>query len=531
MQYHDLEPSYQDMFFQPDDFELWAERMEHKVVPWVKSQGNKGVWEAVRFVSIYKGVLKEKLSRLDFAELVIKVCPSMKGETATALSASMQKGGGNVSQFDVRNYDTLPKDKWLKRYGSVIERLLKEDGNYNETTVVSEPTITDVMLQSLRNHISAKYNDHWSLVKEGHRYVIGGLFNIQPPICVEVYFDESFQQLNKPSYLLAFEVVENQVTKEDFAKLWYHYQNFHNCKLTIVSNKGFTKDVAKAADSFHVGLCRINLHGDLSYILPRALNDGSKVMRFARAILGDEMDAGLFIYDDHCFLSLAEWLMKMNVPVVKKLLLPLPFLSYDDIAHKADCLLPDMRMQGYEVWGFENLLEKENLRCQWGTLPEGQLGRLDVQNRTITISYELQTQIHRFRFTVGHELGHYYLHSDILRDYFVAYAENDQSLSYQLSDTANTKRLEYQANIFSACLLMPEKYVYALTYQHFTERERNMGYIWFDNQPVNYQRCNMLIQVMSKEMNVSRQAMYLRMKELRLLREDDSSCRPIGRLL
>ena len=78
-----------------------------------------------------------------------------------------------MSQFDVRNYDTLPKDKWLKRYGSVIERLLKEDGNDNETTVVSEPTVRDVMLQSLRNHISAKYNDHWSLVKEGHRYVIG----------------------------------------------------------------------------------------------------------------------------------------------------------------------------------------------------------------------------------------------------------------------------------------------------------------------------------------------------------------------
>lgn len=518
------------MFFQPGEFELWAERMEHKVVPWVKSQGNKGVWEAVRFVSIYKGVLREKLSRLDFAKLVIRVCPSMKGETATALSASMQKGGVNVSPSDVKNYDTLPNDKWLKKYGSVIETLLKEDGNDNEATVVSEPTVRDVMLQSLRNHISTTYRDHWTVMREGYRYEKGGLFYIQPPICVEVYFAESFQQLNKPSYLLAFEFVEKQVTKEDFAILWYHYQRFHHCKLTIVSNKGFTTDVAKAADSYNVALCRVNTHGDLSYILPRALNDGSKVMRFARAILGDKMDTGLFIYDDHCFLSLAEWLMKMNVPVVKKLLLPLPFLSYDDIAHKADSLLPDMRMQGYEVWGFENLLEKENLRCQWGTLPEGQLGRLDVQNRTITISHELQNQESRFRFTVGHELGHYYLHSDILRDYIVTYGENDQSLSYQLSDTANTKRLEYQANVFSACLLMPEKSVFALAYQHFTERERNMGYIWRDNQPVNYHRCNVLIDTMSKEMNVSWQAMYLRMKKLQILREDDSTCQAIGRM-
>ena len=453
----------------------------------------------------------------------------MKDESPGALSASMQKGGENIGKSDPDNYDTLPQNKWLKYYGSIIERLLKEDVTDHELTVASEPTIRDVMLQSLRNHISTTCHERWCVVRENCLYEKRGLFHIQPSICLEVYSTESFQQTNRPSYLLAFECMDKHVTKEDFAVLWYHYQYFHNCKLTIVSNKGFTKDVAKSADLYNVGLCRVNVHGDLSFILPRALNDGSKVMRFARAILGGAMDTGLFMYDERRFLSLAEWLMQKNIPVVKKLLLPLPYMSYADIAQKADSLRPDMQMQGYEVQGFENLLRKENLICQWGTLPEGQLGRLDIQNRTITISYELQYQEHRGRFTVGHELGHYYLHSDILRDYFVAYGENDQSLSYQLSDTANTKRLEYQANVFSACLLMPKEYVLALAYQHFTDRERNMGYVWYDNQPVNYQRCHTLIAAMAKEMNVSRQAMFLRMKKLQILREDDSFCQTIGR--
>ena len=529
MSYHDLDASYQRMILQPDEFERWAERMERNVAPWIKSQGNKGLWEVVRFVSINRiGVLKDKLSRLNFAGLVIRVCPSMKGETAKALAASMQKGGGNVSRSDVKNYDTLPDNKWLKKYGSVIERLLKEDGNEGETTVETKPIIRDVMLQSLRNHISTTYGNNRCVVKEGPRYEKEDMFHIQPSICVEVYFNESFRQSNKPSMLLAFECVERQVTKDDFAMLLYHYQNFHHCKLTIVSNKGFTKDVMSAAENYNVALCRVNIHGEMSLTLPRTLNDSSRMMRLAQALLGEEMDAGLFIYD-YSYCSLAEWLTAMKVPVDEKLLLSVRNLSYADIARKAESLRPDLHMQGFEVLGFENLFEKEHLIFQWGMLPEGQLGRLDVQNRTITISPELQNQESRFRFTVGHELGHYYLHSGPLRDHIVAYEENDQSLICYLSDAVNTKRLEYQANVFAATLLMPEVYVYALAYYHFTERERNMGYIWFDNQPVNYKRCNVLIHALAKEMNVSWQAMFFRMKHLQILREDVSSCRKIGR--
>lgn len=64
----------------------------------------------------------------------------------------------------------------------------------------------------------------------------------------------------------------------------------------------------------------------------------------------------------------------------------------------------------------------------------------------------------RQHFTLAHELGHYFLHQDILREEH-GIVDGDESLDgpnilYRLDD-AKTKRIETEANNFAASLIMP----------------------------------------------------------------------------
>ena len=85
--------------------------------------------------------------------------------------------------------------------------------------------------------------------------------------------------------------------------------------------------------------------------------------------------------------------------------------------------------------------------------------------------------------------------------------------------------LEYQANLFASVMLMPKLSMGLLARRLFNERERSFGYLWYDDQKENWQRCNDVIRQMSEALNVSKAAVRLRLKKLGLLREDSSSKR------
>jgi Zn-dependent peptidase ImmA (M78 family) len=70
---------------------------------------------------------------------------------------------------------------------------------------------------------------------------------------------------------------------------------------------------------------------------------------------------------------------------------------------------------------------------------------------------------HRQHFTLGHELGHYFLHQDILKEE-KGLVDGESSVDntnilYRLDDPAEKNRIETEANHFAAGLLMPEDLV------------------------------------------------------------------------
>lgn len=76
-------------------------------------------------------------------------------------------------------------------------------------------------------------------------------------------------------------------------------------------------------------------------------------------------------------------------------------------------------------------------------------GALVIHNGKGVIGLNKYDVVERKRYTLAHELGHWFLHND-LTDTFL-----DKKLVFNRSNHSN--RQEVEANYFAACMLMPEK--------------------------------------------------------------------------
>lgn len=118
-----------------------------------------------------------------------------------------------------------------------------------------------------------------------------------------------------------------------------------------------------------------------------------------------------------------------------------------------------------EVWNIEiieleKIAEKENI-----TLQERDLSKIsdklswfiyfDKDNKKYTICVSSTDHIHRKRFTLAHEMWHYFLHPQILEK-----EDNgiflEQNILFRAGDRSE---LEEEANLFAAEYLMPEEQV------------------------------------------------------------------------
>jgi len=185
-------------------------------------------------------------------------------------------------------------------------------------------------------------------------------------------------------------------------------------------------------------------------------------------------------------------------------------------------------------------LEIDNLEARLGH-PDI-LGALWAPDKLVAIDESLEPTDHpnkegRFRYTVGHEIGHWVQH----RHYFLE--DPDQGLLFPKATSKATvicrssqskDPMERQADYFSAYLLMPKEMVYAAWEKHRgsmtpyifnrTTREnlRAMGFV----EPGEL-LASMAIEFVAGEIapifRVSAKAMQIRLEELKLLRREDGS--------
>lgn len=157
------------------------------------------------------------------------------------------------------------------------------------------------------------------------------------------------------------------------------------------------------------------------------------------------------------------------------------------------------------------------------------LGQISVTERVIKVSSTLEMDSPRWRFTLAHEIAHLVLHHDFFSDNTAAvYNELINNLQWSEADqiSESIQRLEWQANAFASCMLVPKDelieivrdILVKLDVNHF-----NHGVIYLDEQLCNLNTFRCIIRKVKSVYGVPEQSVELRLKQLRLLNDHRTS--------
>lgn len=173
------------------------------------------------------------------------------------------------------------------------------------------------------------------------------------------------------------------------------------------------------------------------------------------------------------------------------------------------------------------IAKEKSISYTWDVLPDDQLGRIDIDSRHITLDISLIDKKERARFTVGHEMGHDAMHSNLPGQLESIESFGDNSVFFDSTSTLKNvfERCEIQANMFAASLLMPRfLVVYLYSYYYNLKIAQVFGdsfstLYWDKNNSDAIQNCMRVISPMAYSLQVSVSAMKWRLKNMGLLRE------------
>jgi len=144
------------------------------------------------------------------------------------------------------------------------------------------------------------------------------------------------------------------------------------------------------------------------------------------------------------------------------------------------------------------------------------LGALWTDKHKVFIDQSLDPEAHpemegRYNFSVGHEIGHWQLHRwHIGSDDGQIEMFGNPKLTIICRASQSKENIEWQANYFSSCFLMPRKLVFGAWSDHFGGLKPSAG------TPLHTVACEF-----APEFRVSIQAMQIRLETLNLPAEQD----------
>lgn len=540
------------LFLRPDEAVNWIYAVENGIKDWIDKH-NKQYWEIVRYVSEQRGILGKlkkdrktiRLTRVDFARVLLKFCPDAikDGETVSALKSSMEH---YEYMDDLRNLNMMGSGRVVRQHIKEVENLLDQKPIIELQKEESKPTLEDILEKYLRREVDEEKTYGFPRSKV---YIRPQYDDVSPAISVETYKSEQFLNEHRPSNIDAYEFVDGVLEQSKLNELTGQYQG-KRMKLYIVSSAGLLPKIRALAIDRGIGYVRINPNSKMTsenYILPRSIEDYEKKKHDINVLEGKiPMTTPIIIMDGAMLTSsLADVLNENGVAVKKHRLLEIPFLSNDEIEKRADDLTKkgvverilmfkrlssliidpsiatldyaDISINPFECadfYGLSYTTEVIEEKCQ--------LALLDVGKNHVILDSAGLNNYHRYRFSMAHELGHYILHSRLFKEQsVVSVGESEETLSISLK---HSRRVEYQANLFASYLLMPKALV-ATLYEHFFETEIHQVYgdslralYYSPNQPETWPPYKNVVLKMAQLLDVSQQALQIRLKSLNLLR-------------
>ena len=146
-------------------------------------------------------------------------------------------------------------------------------------------------------------------------------------------------------------------------------------------------------------------------------------------------------------------------------------MDKDEISQLAEEMAKKYNPQGLSPFPFE-AIQRDRGDLEFGLVAEDVLGigasggiMFNKEKSKFLIFVNKDKPLNRQYFTTAHELGHYFLHGDIVkREEAIIDKESPldgQRMLYRL-DEAESIKIEFVANNFAASLIMPERLVYVV---------------------------------------------------------------------
>ena len=343
-------------------------------------------------------------------------------------------------------------------------------------------------------------------------------------------------------------------TEEFFAKI--QQVSGANIKGIVVSTNSFQEGAFKFSKSKGIGLLRYFDKDNLEWVLTRSpssiVSTSHSMTEWSSAYNGlrnQDYKSRYFdwygyvcetytISSNHFFSSLirngidknlAESLAEVEQGLATKQL-SVPYREIHEIENICSSMLDEV---GYQEGAApldalcSFLSERNNLMVERNVnLAKGVLGEITFSPNVIRIDDSQAASIPRVRFTLAHEIGHLLLGHSEYMDHESCHDEDIEIESPVTIGFKDVSRMEWQANYFASCLLLPSK---QFTRQFLIEAvlndlsDKGYGLLYVDQQRCNIDTYHKVTTPLMNRFEVSRSVVKLRLKKLGFLNEPENA--------
>ncbi|MCR5568657.1 MAG: ImmA/IrrE family metallo-endopeptidase [Paludibacteraceae bacterium] len=382
-----------------------------------------------------------------------------------------------------------------------------------------EQVVYDLLKNRVEERIDGKYvklNLHKKYISK-----ICPTRELDMDVSIDCYLTQEDMDNDEPYTSLIFEC-KNYKSKPDigrFDEFAAKMKHLPGTKGYFVTTVGFSEQTINAAKAEGIGLIQVKeCSSGVNYIVKRTINDYNGYRNNLESLKTGVNEYSSLAYEGGEFDSLEGILIANDIPLKKGFCFKVPFIDQQTIEERTEGIIKSFPRSKDVI---SDIIRHENLMIHQIEMPDNMLAYLDLSDCSIFLNDRIKATEPRIRFTLAHELGHYYLHANILRDTVSRIGETENSITDTMKNTDDVKYLEYQANWFARSLLMPRNSFIKEVFCLFERYSINRGRLYVDYQEVNQCNYRKVTSILVDKFNVSVSAIRIRMLELGLLQEGD----------
>lgn len=419
-----------------------------------------------------------------------------------------------------------------------------------------ENQIYDLLCAQINNNQFIAKKEQCKIYRQKGYYSKDRCKDIIFDIVVEIYFPghQDFSIL----FIVECKNYKHAVSVDDIEEFFAKTQQISGCntKGIVVTTSAFQKSALNFSKSKGIGLVRYFSHDELDWVLMRSPSSTLGVRR--NSWFTTDLYEGLQnshyrskLFDCYCYSneistnSLHDFFINLvysnlDSELVKhfnvirniniKQATSVTFLTEEIIEKNAYNVLASINyIDGLVPLDIIcTMLKKDNglefdLNC---CLEENTLGTINFSPLRICIDPQKAKTNSRARFTLAHELGHYFLgHHKYMGAEKCSPADIDieQPRNICINDI---RRMEWQANHFASCLLLPRQEIEKLFVAAATKENmlcKWQGTIYLDSQDCNITEFYKIIQPILNTFQVSKTVIKIRLKKIGYINEKEEA--------